>query len=67
MGYDYTGYGASDGEMPSVGHTLADITAVYEHLVKDRGMLPGSIILYGQSVGTGPTAYLGAQVSRRGA
>lgn len=33
MGYDYTGYGASTGEMPSVGHTLSDITAVFDHLV----------------------------------
>jgi hypothetical protein len=33
-GYDYTGYGCSSGELPSVGQTLSDITAVYEHLVK---------------------------------
>jgi len=33
MGYDYTGYGCSAGEMPSVGHTLSDVTAVYEYLV----------------------------------
>ena len=33
MGYDYTGYGCSAGEMPSVGHTLSDITAVYDYLV----------------------------------
>lgn len=34
MGYDYTGYGDSQGELPSVGHTFSDITAVYDHLVK---------------------------------
>ena len=33
MGYDYTGYGCSAGEMPGVGHTLSDITAVYDYLV----------------------------------
>jgi hypothetical protein len=60
MGYDYTGYGASAGDMPSVGQTLSDITAVYEHLVSGMGMPPSSIILYGQSVGSGPTAYLGS-------
>ena len=34
MGYDYTGYGASSGELPGVGHTLSDVTAVYDYLVK---------------------------------
>ncbi|KAG1675417.1 hypothetical protein FOA52_012336 [Chlamydomonas sp. UWO 241] len=60
MGYDYTGYGASAGELPSVGQTFADITAVYEHLVSGIGLSPRNIILYGQSVGSGPTAYLGS-------
>lgn len=61
MGYDYSGYGVSSGELPTVGNTLSDITAVYEYLVKEMKLPPQSIILYGQSVGTGPTAYLGAQ------
>ncbi len=60
MGYDYTGYGCSSGEMPSVGHTLADISAVFDHLVKEIKIAPQSIILYGQSVGTGPTSHLAA-------
>lgn len=36
MGYDYTGYGCSAGDAPSVGHTLSDVTAVYEYLVNVR-------------------------------
>mmetsp|Transcript_12822 Transcript_12822/g.27721 ORF Transcript_12822/g.27721 Transcript_12822/m.27721 type:complete len:329 (-) Transcript_12822:518-1504(-) len=62
MGYDYTGYGASTGLQPTVGHTLADIMTVYEHLVNVMKLNPRSIIAYGQSVGSGPTSYLGAHV-----
>lgn len=74
MGYDYTGYGCStggggasgldEGDLPSVGHCYSDITAVYKHLVNDLNIPPRSIILYGQSVGSGPTSYLGAQLTR---
>ncbi|GAX81505.1 hypothetical protein CEUSTIGMA_g8933.t1 [Chlamydomonas eustigma] len=63
MGYDYSGYGCSSGDMPSVGHTLADISAVYQYMVQEMKLPPKSIILYGQSVGSGPTAFLGAQES----
>ena len=44
MGYDYTGYGCSAGDAPSVGHTLSDVTAVYEYMVK-VGRVPG--FMYG--------------------
>lgn len=60
LGYDYTGYGCSAGEMPSVGHTLSDIQAAYDYLTQTLKLDPKSIVLYGQSVGSGPTAYLGA-------
>ncbi|KAF5834751.1 Alpha/Beta hydrolase protein [Dunaliella salina] len=59
MGYDYTGYGASSGE-PTMGKTFADISAVYKCLVDHYEVPPMSIILYGQSVGSGPSAWLGA-------
>jgi hypothetical protein len=54
MAYDYTGYGTSTGK-PSVSASLADIDAVYRCLVNDYNVAPSSIVLYGQSVGSGPT------------
>lgn len=73
LAYDYTGYGQStggggtsgldEGDLPSVGHTLSDITAVYNHLINDLDIPPRTIILYGQSVGSGPTSFLGGELS----
>eukprot|EP00197_Chlamydomonas_leiostraca_P005147 CAMPEP_0202876228 /NCGR_PEP_ID=MMETSP1391-20130828/28675_1 /ASSEMBLY_ACC=CAM_ASM_000867 /TAXON_ID=1034604 /ORGANISM="Chlamydomonas leiostraca, Strain SAG 11-49" /LENGTH=340 /DNA_ID=CAMNT_0049558033 /DNA_START=86 /DNA_END=1109 /DNA_ORIENTATION=+ len=60
MGYDYTGYGSSTGT-PTVGNTFSDIKAVYDTLVTHYNIPATSIIAYGQSVGSGPTAWLGAQ------
>eukprot|EP00884_Botryococcus_braunii_P006119 jgi/Botrbrau1/15508/Bobra.0225s0001.3 len=62
MCYDYTGYGGSSGK-PSVENTLADIDAVYEWL-RNQGADPSDIVLYGQSVGSGPTGYLAAKEPR---
>uniref|UniRef100_A0A7S0N1S3 Serine aminopeptidase S33 domain-containing protein n=1 Tax=Pyramimonas obovata TaxID=1411642 RepID=A0A7S0N1S3_9CHLO len=63
--YDYSGYGASTGR-PSEKNTYADITAVYDH-IKEQGVDPqAEIILYGQSVGTGPSCYLAANAPVRG-
>lgn len=47
--------------LPSVSNSFADIEAVYDHLVKQHSVRPDSIILYGQSVGSGPTMHLAAR------
>ena len=57
--YDYTGYGRSAGR-PSVPDTLADIDAVFAWLLR-RGVRRQDIVLYGQSLGSGPTLYLAAK------
>lgn len=57
MGYDYSGYGASTGT-PTVNNTLADITAVLHFLQSEYSVAPNRVILYGQSVGSGPSCYL---------
>ncbi|KAL8539984.1 hypothetical protein ACS0TY_001550 [Phlomoides rotata] len=62
-GYDYSGYGASTGE-PSEYDTYADIEAVYECLQTEYGISQEDLILYGQSVGSGPTLHLAAQLPR---
>ncbi|KAH9776532.1 Hydrolase 4 domain-containing protein [Citrus sinensis] len=54
MGYDYSGYGQSSGK-PSEHNTYADIEAAYKCLEENYGTKQEDIILYGQSVGSGPT------------
>jgi fermentation-respiration switch protein FrsA (DUF1100 family) len=66
LAYDYTGYGASSGE-PSEAHTYADICAAYDHLVA-RGICQDpakQIVLYGQSVGSGPSVKLASEPKKR--
>lgn len=61
MGYDYSGYGQSSGK-PSEQNTYADIEAVYRCLTANYGAKDENIILYGQSVGSGPTLDLAARI-----
>ncbi|CAL5441347.1 unnamed protein product [Camellia sinensis] len=73
IGYDYSGYGASSGKLlynqdqnltPSESNTYADIEAVYECLETEYGVSQEDLILYGQSVGSGPTLHLAAKLPR---
>ncbi len=57
--YDYTGYGHSSGR-PSVADTIADVDAVFAWLLR-RGIQRQDIVLYGQSLGSGPTLDLAAR------
>ncbi|KAE9619893.1 putative serine aminopeptidase, S33, alpha/Beta hydrolase [Lupinus albus] len=61
MGYDYSGYGQSTGK-PSEHNTYADIEAAYKCLEENYGTKQEDIILYGQSVGSGPTLDLAARL-----
>ncbi|KAA8542197.1 hypothetical protein F0562_023349 [Nyssa sinensis] len=61
--YDYSGYGQSSGK-PSEHNTYADIEAVYKCLEENYGAKQEDIILYGQSVGSGPTLDLAARLPR---
>ncbi|KAK9079576.1 hypothetical protein SSX86_001249 [Deinandra increscens subsp. villosa] len=63
MGYDYSGYGASTGK-PTELNTYADIEAVYECLQTEYGVSQEDLILYGQSVGSGPTLHLASKLPR---
>ncbi|KAI4357949.1 hypothetical protein L6164_001862 [Bauhinia variegata] len=54
MGYDYSGYGQSSGK-PSEQDTYADIEAAYKCLEEKYEVKEEDTILYGQSVGSGPT------------
>ncbi|KAK4803358.1 hypothetical protein SAY86_001561 [Trapa natans] len=61
MAYDYSGYGQSSGK-PTEYNTYADIDAAYKCLKDDYGVKDEQIILYGQSVGSGPTVDLASRI-----
>ncbi|XP_014512698.1 protein ABHD17C isoform X2 [Vigna radiata var. radiata] len=61
MGYDYSGYGQSTGK-PTEYNTYADIDAAYKCLKEQYGVKDDQLILYGQSVGSGPTLDLASQI-----
>ncbi|KAG0464518.1 hypothetical protein HPP92_020587 [Vanilla planifolia] len=61
MGYDYSGYGQSSGK-PTEQNTYLDIEAVYKCLEENYETHAEDIILYGQSVGSGPTLDLATQL-----
>lgn len=58
--YDYSGYGLSEGKS-SPSNVYNDAEAVYSHLIHNLRCTPQSIVLYGQSLGSGPTIYLGSK------
>ncbi|KAI4366999.1 hypothetical protein MLD38_022787 [Melastoma candidum] len=62
MGYDYSGYGQSTGK-PTEYNTYADIDAAYNCLKDQYGVKDEQLILYGQSVGSGPTVDLASRLS----
>ncbi|XP_057988067.1 uncharacterized protein LOC110652884 isoform X2 [Hevea brasiliensis] len=61
--YDYSGYGASSGK-PSEFNTYYDIEAVYNCLKNDYEVKQEDLILYGQSVGSGPTLHLASRLQK---
>ncbi|PON53117.1 Alpha/beta hydrolase fold [Parasponia andersonii] len=61
MGYDYSGYGQSSGK-PTEYNTYADIDAAYKCLKEQYGVKDEQLILYGQSVGSGPTVDLASRI-----
>ena len=60
LAVEYTGYGSSTGR-PSVADTFADADAAYLEATQRRGFAPEKIVLYGQSVGSGPACHLAAR------
>lgn len=65
VGYDYTGYGRSNGGAPSEKAAFADICAVIE-TCKKRGISEEHIILFGKSLGSGPSCYAATRYQVRG-
>jgi hypothetical protein len=55
--YDYGGYGNSSGK-PSEKRCYADVRAAWKHVTETRGEPPARIVLFGRSLGAGPTIEL---------
>ncbi|KJH44719.1 hypothetical protein DICVIV_09243 [Dictyocaulus viviparus] len=55
--YDYSGFGISSGHA-SESNLKADIRAIYDHLLNDRGIEPNRIILMGYSIGCFASVHL---------
>ena len=56
--YEYTGYGESNGKIPQEQSLYDDIETVYLYLTENLGIDPDTLLLYGRSIGSGPTCYL---------
>ncbi len=57
LAYDYEGYGRSGGS-PSEAACERDIEAAYAWLVNHRRLDPADVVVYGHSLGSGPSLYL---------
>jgi hypothetical protein len=47
----YRGYGQSEGNFPTEAQVYADAEAAWNYLVKQKGIKPGDILIYGHSLG----------------
>jgi fermentation-respiration switch protein FrsA (DUF1100 family) len=50
--FDYRGYGQSEGNVSDERGIYADADAAYDYVVRERGVAPAKLVLYGQSLGT---------------
>jgi abhydrolase domain-containing protein 17 len=60
ISFDYSGYGASGGA-PSFRGAAADAAAALEWTRTAHGLSAADIVIYGQSLGTGPAVVLAAR------
>lgn len=58
--YDYRGYGQSQGSA-SVANVYEDVETAYQYLIQTLKIAPNRIVLYGRSVGGGPSTALAAR------
>ena len=66
VSYDYSGYGESGG-MPLENNTYTDIAGVLKWTIEEVcGGDESKVILYGQSVGSGPSCYMGMKTEGLG-
>jgi abhydrolase domain-containing protein 17 len=66
VAYDYRGYGLSSAVRPSARRATEDARAAYGFATGTLGISADRLILYGRSVGSGPTLELAASVPAAG-
>merc|ERR1712039_850157 len=62
--YEYTGYGMSTGE-PYEQAIYADIEAAFKYLRDIIGVPWSEVVLYGRSLGSGPSIHLASRTAVR--
>lgn len=60
IAYDYSGYGLSSG-YPTEENVYDDAEFMYNFVTKGLGVPPRLLILWGRSLGSGPTCYLASR------
>jgi hypothetical protein len=55
---EYTGYAYDDNYECSEEYVYNDIECVYNHMINNMNINPEHIILYGRSLGGGPSCFL---------
>lgn len=65
LAYDYEGYGKASGS-PSEEACYDDIDAAFAFLTDTVRIEPQNIVLYGRSLGTGPSCYLAERLHKEG-
>jgi len=56
--YEYSGYGEANGNIPKDITLYDDIETVYLYMTEILNIPADNIILFGRSIGSGPTCYL---------
>ncbi|MHC4914707.1 MAG: alpha/beta hydrolase [Planctomycetota bacterium] len=57
--FDYRGYGRSDGS-PSEEGTYLDVEAAWRHLIEEKKVDPGRVVIFGRSLGGAVASHLAA-------
>ena len=65
IAYDYPGYGLSTGT-PSEESCYESMDLVYQYLLNELGRPPERILIWGRSLGTGPSCYLASKQKAAG-
>lgn len=61
LAVEYPGYGLYKTQKPNEEYIKQDADMIYEYLVKCIGIREKDIILFGRSMGSGPTSYLASR------
>jgi len=61
--YEYRGYDGNSNDKPKDTFIIEDIMNAYNFLINEMNYKASQIILYGQSLGSGPSVYLASNIN----